>query len=81
MPYPTIARCKFGDGRAGEVKHAAEIKVGIARRRGASAAFVSEAAIPALLRKGAFEVLGANSVSNVIFYYSEVRSECPAECT
>ena len=34
IPYPAMARSKFGDGRVGEVRHAAEIKVGIAGRMG-----------------------------------------------
>ena len=51
-------RFKFGDVRAGEVRCAADIKVGIAGRRGAFTAFVLGAGIPALLRKGAPEALG-----------------------
>ena len=48
-PNPTIARFKFGDGRVGEVRYAADIKVGIAERGGAFTAFVLVADIPALL--------------------------------
>ena len=59
VPYLSIARFKFGDGRIGEVKHAADIKVGVAGRKGTFAAFVLDADIPALLRKGALEALGA----------------------
>ena len=57
-PYSAAARFKFGDGRVVEVEHAADIKVGIAGRRGASAACVAVADIPAFLRKGAWEALG-----------------------
>ena len=58
-PCSTTARLKFGDGRVGGVKRAAEIKVcGIPGRRGAVAAFVLDADIPALLREGALEALG-----------------------
>ena len=42
----------------GEVKFAAEIKVGLAGRRGAFAACVLESDIPASLRKGALWALG-----------------------
>ena len=42
----------------GEVKHAADIKVGVAGRRGAFTAFVLDADIPAVLREGALEALG-----------------------
>ena len=61
VPYPSNARFKFGDGRIGEVKHAADIKVGIAGRKGAFTAFVLDADIPASLREGALEALGAQS--------------------
>ena len=50
---------QFGDGRIGEVRYAADIVVGIAGRRGAFTAFVMDAEIPALLRKGALDALGA----------------------
>ena len=53
MPYSTMARLKFGDGRVGELKHAADIKDGTAGRRAALAAFALEADIPAFLRKKA----------------------------
>ena len=59
VPYPSNARFKFGDGRMGEVKHAADIKVGIAGCKGTFTAFVLDADIPALLRKGALDALGA----------------------
>ena len=59
VPYPSNARFEFGDGRIGEVKHVADIKVGIAGCKGASTAFVLGAEIPALLGKGASEALGA----------------------
>ena len=57
-PYPAMARFKFGGGRIGEVKYAADIKVGFAGCRGVSTAFVLEADIPALLRTGALGALG-----------------------
>ena len=57
--YPSAARFKFGDGRIGEVQYAANITVGIAGRKGTFTAFVMDAEIPALLRKGALEALGA----------------------
>ena len=41
------------------MKHAADIKVGTAGRKGAFMAIALEAEIPALLRKGALEALGA----------------------
>ena len=47
---PTKTRLKFGEDRIGEVRYAADIKVRIAARRGALAACVLEADIPALLR-------------------------------
>ena len=53
-----MARFKCGDGRVGEVRHAADIKVGSAGCRGAFMVFVSEAEMPALLREGALEALG-----------------------
>ena len=56
--YPKKAHFEFGDGRIGEVHYAADLKVGIAGRRGACAAFAPGADIPALLRKGALEALG-----------------------
>ena len=59
MPYSTSARFKFGGGRATEVKHAADIKVGIAWGEGAFAGFVLDSDIPALLRRGVLGSLGA----------------------
>ena len=53
IPLPTRARSIFGDGRVGEVRYAADIKVGIAGCRGTFTALVFKAEIPALLRKGA----------------------------
>ena len=41
------------------MKRAADIRVGIAGRRGVSAAFALDAESPAFLRKGALEALGA----------------------
>merc|ERR1712052_65500 len=57
--YPSAARFKFGDGRIGEVQYAANISVGIAGCKGTFTAFVMDAEVPALLRKGALEALGA----------------------
>ena len=56
--YPSKARSRFADGRLGEVRHAADIPVAIAGYRGMRTAFVLEADIPALLRKGAMEAIG-----------------------
>ena len=56
--YPSQARFRFGDGRLGEVRHAADIPVGIARSRRMLTASLLEADIPALLREGAAEELG-----------------------
>ena len=53
-----MARRKFGDGRVGEVRYAAGIKVGIAERRGGIAASAAETEIPALSRAGALEAVG-----------------------
>ena len=58
-PYTSAAQFKFGDGRIGEVKRAADFKVVNAGCQGAFAKFVLGAEIPALLRKGALEALGA----------------------
>ena len=55
-----MARFKFGCGRVGEAKFAADIKVGIAGRRDPFTALVLEADIAALLRKGALEALGGH---------------------
>ena len=52
VSYPSSAKFKFGDGGFGEVTHAAGCV-------GAFTAFVLKAEIPALSRKGALEVLGA----------------------
>ena len=57
--YPSAARFKFGDGKIGEVRFAANIVVGIAGCKGTFTAFVTDAEIPALLCKGALEALGA----------------------
>ena len=50
--YPGCARFKFGDGRLGEVRCAADNPVGIAGTTGKLTAFATEADIPALLRRG-----------------------------
>ena len=47
VPYPSAARFKFGGGGIGEVKHAADTKVGIAGCAGAFAAFALDAEVPA----------------------------------
>ena len=56
--YHSKARFRFGDGRLGEVRHAADILVGVAADKGKFAAFALDADIPAFLRKGAIEALG-----------------------
>lgn len=55
--YPAHAMFKFGDGRLGEVCHAADITVGVAGVKGTFTAFVLDSDIPALLSKGALESL------------------------
>ena len=57
-PHPAFAPLKFGDWRVGEVKYAADIKVGVAARRGAFTTFVLDADIPALLCRWPLEALG-----------------------
>ena len=56
--YPSKARFRFGDGRLGEVRYAADIPAGIAGNRGVSTAFVLDADIPALSCRGSMEALG-----------------------
>ena len=56
--YRAMARFKFGDGRIGEVRYAADIKVGIAGCGCAFSVFALEADIPALSCKGAIEAPG-----------------------
>ena len=56
--YLPQTRFRFGDGRLGEVRHAADIPMGIAGRKGMFTSFVLEADIPPLLRRGAAEALG-----------------------
>ena len=51
--YPAQVRFKFGDGRMGDVRHAADITAGAAGAKGNFTAFVLDAGSPALLRKGA----------------------------
>ena len=58
MPYSTMARFKFGDGRVGEVKHATDIMLAIAGRKGVFTALALGADSPVLFRKGASEALG-----------------------
>ena len=55
--YQAHATFKFGDGRTGEVCHAADITVGVAGIKGVFTAFVLDSDIPALLSKGALETL------------------------
>ena len=45
--YPSSARFRFGDGRLGDVRRAADIPVGVAGGEGASTAFVLDVDIPA----------------------------------
>ena len=42
-PYPAMARFKFRGGRVGEVRNPADIRVGVAGRRGAFTVFVLDA--------------------------------------
>ena len=56
--YLARARLKFGDGRSGEIRCAADIPAIIAGNRGVFTAFVLGAATPALSRKGALGTLG-----------------------
>ena len=56
--YPSKARFRFGDGRLGEIRRAADTSVGAAGNRGKFTALVLEADIPALLRGGASGALG-----------------------
>ena len=59
--YPACPRNKFGGGRTAEARFAAIIPAQIAGCRGKFTALVSEADIPALLRKGASGVLDERS--------------------
>ena len=61
IPKVAKARFSFGDGRLREVRHAADVPVGIAGNRGMFTAFALEAEIPALLREGVMEALGGKS--------------------
>ena len=56
--YPSSTRFRFGGGRLGEVRHAADIPEGIAENKGKFTALAPDADIPALLRKGAMEAPG-----------------------
>ena len=53
--FPALATFKVGDGRTGEVCHAADITVGVAGIKGKFTAFVSDSDIPVALGKGALE--------------------------
>ena len=55
--YSACAQLKFGDGRLGEVRCAAEIPAGTACCRGTRTACVLEAEILALFRKAELETL------------------------
>ena len=55
--YPLAARIRFGDGRLGEVRHAADTPLGTAENRGKFSASVLDADFPALSRKGSMEAL------------------------
>ena len=57
-PYPAQARFKFGDGRMGVARFAVDITADRAGAKGDFTAFVLDADIPALLRRGASEALG-----------------------
>ena len=54
---PPQARFRFGDGRLGEVRHAADVPVGIAGNKGMFTAFELDGDVPALLRDGDLEAL------------------------
>ena len=56
--YPAQERFKFGEGRMGDVRFAADKTRGIAGAKGNSTAFVLDADIPALFRKMVSESLG-----------------------
>ena len=56
--YPLHARSRFGDGCLGEVRHAADVPVGVAGSKGKFTAFALDADIPVSLRKGASETAG-----------------------
>ena len=56
--YRSHARFRFGYGRFGEVRHAADVPVGIDRKKGMFTACVLEGDAPALLRKGVMEAPG-----------------------
>ena len=55
---PSKATFRFGDGRLGEERHAADIPVGNTGNRGMFPAFALDGDVPALLPKGALESLG-----------------------
>ena len=56
--YPSSARLRFGRGRFGEVRFAADIPMVVAGDKGKFAAFLLGAVAPVLLRKGVMEALG-----------------------
>lgn len=58
--YPARTRLEFGGGRHGEARFTADLP-GSAGCRGELAASVTDAGIPAILRKGAVEALGGQS--------------------
>ena len=51
--YFSRTRFRFGDGRLGDVRPAADIPVWIGSYKGARTAFAQDAGIPALFRKSA----------------------------
>ena len=57
-PYPACARFKFGNGRVHQGRFVAKVPVELAGGHGKFTTFSMDAAIPALLRKGAPESLG-----------------------
>ena len=66
MTYPACARFKFGDGRLGEVRSAADTPVGIAVGPGKFTVFGLEASVPTLLRKAALVLLADSCISFAI---------------
>ena len=65
--YPASARFKFGDGRLGEVRCAADTPAGIAGSRCECAGFALEADIPGPLRRGGQRIWADSWISVVIY--------------
>ena len=57
MGFRGCPRIRCGDGRLGEVRHAADMPVGIDANKGKLTALAPDTDIPALLRNGALEDL------------------------